>query len=120
MRYTERMTAREKESLSRGFDAGNYGNAYESQDWEAWRKRLSGKSTYYRAGATLGFFSSYELDEINDLDVRERVAHLRSIHDYDACAKCGASINDDYLRANSYVTRVRDCERAGQEHRGDS
>lgn len=109
MRFTEDMTRRQKDDLSRGFDRGNYGNAYESQNWEAWSKRIARKSDHYRMGALLGFFSSYEIDEISDEELADEVRTLRARHDYDACATCGASLPDDYLRATAYATRTRAC-----------
>lgn len=65
-------------TLSRGFDAGNYGNAYENEDWQAWLERKRAKKQpkaakpapelveAWEAAAILGFFGSYELHEIPD------------------------------------------------------
>jgi hypothetical protein len=52
--------------LSHGFSAGNYCNAYETQDLEgALKKRaVASRSPAYRAAFVLGFFASYELHEI--------------------------------------------------------
>ena len=68
--------------FSRGYDRGNYGNAYESGDWETWAERneLSERSQPYQEGMVLGFFSSYELHEISDEDVRDQVEALRAKH----------------------------------------
>lgn len=60
------FSERERDSMSRGFDAGNYGNAYQSQDWEAFAEyqRLDQRSDVWRVAALLGFYSSYALHEI--------------------------------------------------------
>jgi hypothetical protein len=67
---------------SRGYDRGNYGNAYESQDWETWSSsnKFAEQTEAYREGMLLGFFSSYELHEIADEDIREQVEVLRAQH----------------------------------------
>lgn len=71
-----------KTQFSRGYDRGNYGNAYESQNWTAWSKRngFAKSSQPCREGMLLGFFSSYELHEISDEYVREQVEGLRAKH----------------------------------------
>jgi hypothetical protein len=68
--------------FARGFDHGNYGNAYESQDWEAWydAQDLTDASVAFQEGMILGFFSSYDLDEIFDEIAREDVRVLRAKH----------------------------------------
>jgi hypothetical protein len=68
----------EREEYSKGFDRGNYGNVYESQDWETWSERnnFDERSPSYQAGMILGFYSSYELEEI-DAYVRDYVETLR-------------------------------------------
>jgi hypothetical protein len=71
-------TSQERADYSRGFDRGNYGNAYESTDWDSWNKRNAAASPAYQAGMMLGFFSSYELHEISDEIVRETVAYHRA------------------------------------------
>lgn len=89
-------------AFSRGFDRGNYGNAYESQDWDSWyAKNCIPKTAPYtddahelttperdamRDGMLLGFFSSYELDEIEDCagsDVACEVAQLRAEYSWE-------------------------------------
>jgi hypothetical protein len=78
----------QKDAFSRGFDNGNYACAYETEDFEAHFERLTPHAREYRnkapeafaAGALLGFFSSFELNEIPE-EYRERVAELRSAHD---------------------------------------
>ncbi len=92
MRYPEAFTLQQKEDLSRGFDHGNYGNAYECDDWETWcESQGDGEgdedelacdawSPEFHAGALLGFFGSYELHEISDEEVREHVAALRALY----------------------------------------
>lgn len=55
------------QNIHRGFDAGNYCNAYETQDLdEAMAHRDAIRSEWYRTAFILGFFSSYELHEIPD------------------------------------------------------
>jgi hypothetical protein len=56
------------DEVRRGFDAGNYANAYESTDLES--VELDCESDAYRAAFVLGFFASYELNEIPS-DARE-------------------------------------------------
>lgn len=74
-----------KTQFSRGYDLGNYGNAYESQNWAIWSRRngFDEQPQTYRDGMILGFFSNYELDEIAedaDEDVRDQVEALRAKH----------------------------------------
>jgi len=56
--------------LSHGFDAGNYCNAYETQDIEdaLVMRDVRDHSKAYRNAFILGFFSSYELHEIPGMD----------------------------------------------------
>lgn len=110
MRYPIGMSQSEREDLSRGFDSGNYGNAYESQDWDTWWEdhATMDHSSTYRDGALLGFFSSYSLDEISDAELADDVRSLRAIYDYDACAACGGCLPDELLRV-PYETRNRHC-----------
>lgn len=76
-------TLQDREDFIRGFDHGNYGNAYVTQDWEAfWEANLydddgNERSPDFQEGMMLGFFSSYELDEISDEVAREDVKALR-------------------------------------------
>lgn len=81
--------------FSAAFEHGDYGNAYESTDWDSWRydpdqldavaKQLGFKhvcgstSQAIEAGLALGFFSSYELHEIPE-DLQEWVGALRSLN----------------------------------------
>lgn len=53
--------------LSRGFDSGNYCNAYETNDFDhaVKMKFLDDRLPEYKAAFILGFFGSYELDEIS-------------------------------------------------------
>lgn len=59
-------------ALTRAFDAGNYANAYETQDLDraiaAHRFNVSWKERYLPA-FILGFYSSYAPHEIPDLEV---------------------------------------------------
>ncbi len=59
--------------LRQGWDRGNYGAAYESEDFGAWisvqtiPKEFAGSpsaSSAYQAGMAIGFFSSFEDHEI--------------------------------------------------------
>ena len=60
-------------NISHGFDAGNYANAYDTQNLEdAWAQRNALlESEDWGAAFLLGFFSSYELHEIPG-DARDR------------------------------------------------
>jgi hypothetical protein len=74
-----------EESYSLGFDRGNYGNAYESQDWHSWYSENCVTpdgllSEAYQNGMLLGFFSSYEISEISDPDIAETVDSLRKMY----------------------------------------
>jgi hypothetical protein len=74
-----------EESYSLGFDRGNYGNAYESQDWDSWYadnfETPEGMDrSAYQSGLLLGFFSSYEIHEISDDMAAEEVTSLRKIY----------------------------------------
>ncbi len=53
------------DDISRGFDAGNYANAYKAQSLNGALGGLSiNRSPEYTAAFTLGFLSSYEPDEM--------------------------------------------------------
>jgi hypothetical protein len=55
------------DDLNRGFDAGNYANAYETHDYDHAIACLSmNRSEAYIDAFTLGFFSSYEVDEMGE------------------------------------------------------
>lgn len=81
-------TFRGEESFERGYDAGNYANAYETEDLESALEAegydddmpLNPRRFRFREGFVLGFFSSYELDEIPD-EHREEVEYLRGIYE---------------------------------------
>jgi hypothetical protein len=70
--------------FSHGYDRGNYAAAYEGgwpSDWyalseSAGRER---RSQPYHHGMMLGYFSSYELNEVPD-QFRDAVAALRAKH----------------------------------------
>jgi hypothetical protein len=52
-------------NVTRGFEAGNYANAYETTDLQTALAKLSpNRSAEYVAAFTLGFFSSYSLGEM--------------------------------------------------------
>jgi hypothetical protein len=63
---TNSFTVDEQTEISRAFDSGNYANAYESTDLEQFADDLEDMKAHQRAAFVLGFFSSCELDEIND------------------------------------------------------
>lgn len=75
------------ESFSRGYDHGNYGNAYESQDWETWsadQETPEGLDAQeYAHGMLLGFFSSFEAHEIGDEMLAQEVSYLRERYSLD-------------------------------------
>lgn len=52
--------------VSRGFDAGNFANAYETQDYDAaiGNRRVSRDKGPFGLAFILGFFGSYELHEM--------------------------------------------------------
>ena len=53
--------------ISRGFDAGNYAAAYQTQDYQYALGCLSpNRSAAYIAAFTLGFFSSFDIDEMGE------------------------------------------------------
>lgn len=55
------------QTISLGFDAGNHAAAYETSDFnEAITSLSPNRSHTYRQAFTLGFFSSYELDEMGE------------------------------------------------------
>lgn len=74
------------EAFSRGYDRGNYGAAYESQDWHAWYAENSEppegmtpeEIEEHRTGMLLGFHSSLETYEISDPDIAEAVEAARA------------------------------------------
>jgi hypothetical protein len=73
----------DNESFSRGFDRGNYGNAYESQDWETWYSENCEPPegldpVAWAEGALLGFHSSYEINEIWEHALADTVSELRA------------------------------------------
>ena len=66
MKNEKEWTVDERTEMSRAFDAGNLGNAFESTDLEDFE--LSDMSEHERAAFVLGFFASYELSEIGGSD----------------------------------------------------
>ncbi len=59
--------AKTDRQLSLGFDAGNYANAYETTNYSKALSRLSmNRSEAYQVAFTLGFFCTYELDEMGE------------------------------------------------------
>jgi len=58
------MSKRTDEQIHRGFEAGNYANAYETTDYDRAIASLSpNRAKAYVAAFTLGFFGSYEPHE---------------------------------------------------------
>jgi len=65
----DRDPDRKADLLSRGFDAGNYANAYVSEDYSTAFETTLGTCAEqafdaYCVGFVLGFFATYELHEI--------------------------------------------------------
>ena len=58
----EEFTLGQRFEMSRAFDAGNYANAYDTQDLSTCE--IDEMSQHERAAFVLGFFGSYSLDEI--------------------------------------------------------
>jgi len=58
------FTLDEKTAMSRAFDAGNYANAYETNDLESLDVPVDQMPEHERVAFVLGFFGSYSLDEI--------------------------------------------------------
>jgi hypothetical protein len=67
----------DRAEFSKGFDAGNYAAAYETEDYSAASNALNGVSCFYRIGYRLGFFSSYETHEVPE-EYRADVARERT------------------------------------------
>lgn len=79
-RGNESANAVREMDLSRGFDAGNYASAYETTDYSEALARLSmNRSEAYRVAFTLGFFGSYEPNEMGEHEQAYREA-LASDH----------------------------------------
>jgi hypothetical protein len=58
------MRLRDKEAISRGYDHGNFANAYETTSYSKACSKLGRRSNNFLIGFTAGFFGSYELHEI--------------------------------------------------------
>lgn len=69
----------DKLEVSHGFSRGNYASAYETEDYEVARDAVDGNTGFYRIAHMLGFFSSYELHEIHDEEIRMEVEHYRAV-----------------------------------------
>ena len=64
------MRLRDKQVISRGYDHGNFANAYETTSYTRALRSLTGarrKSNNFVIGFTAGFFSSYEDTEIPEM-----------------------------------------------------
>lgn len=74
----------QNESYNIGFHRGNYGNAYETEDWQEFYEKNQDKVAKAKDpeaffnGMLLGFFSTYEIHEIGDSELAEQVSYLRS------------------------------------------
>lgn len=80
---TRPYNRKDQVEFNRGFARGNYASAYETEDYGATQKDLIGQNGFYRIGHLLGFFSSFELDEIPDVliysvPLRDEVEHYRA------------------------------------------
>jgi hypothetical protein len=64
--------------ISKGFDRGNYANAYETEDFEIAEDKINGATGFYRLGFIVGFFSSYELNETPE-EYRDALEHARGV-----------------------------------------
>jgi hypothetical protein len=96
----QEFTLAEKTAISRAYDAGNYGNAYEGTDLESALKRARYTAPHTRAAFVLGFFSSYSLDEIGS--------------DRETFDECYFSAAGQYVVATGYCDS-RDEEYADEE-----
>lgn len=90
------VTITVEDALSRGLHAGDYANAYTSENLEtAWEEETESEEveadilparpdirTAYRAAFVIGFFGSYETHEVSDDDERQEL--LEAIHDFGA------------------------------------
>lgn len=80
----------QNESYNNGFHHGNYGNSYETEDWQEFYEKNQSRAAEakdaeaYLNGMMLGFFATYEIHEIGDSELAERVAYLRSEYGEDA------------------------------------
>ncbi len=88
------FTLDERIAIGRAFDRGNYANAYESTNLDAFD--LDDMTTNERAAFVLGFFSSHELSEISDREI------------FDECYR---SATGQYVVNAGYCDR-RECEAA--------
>ena len=91
-------------SIHRGYDAGNYANAYETTDYERAIAKLSpNRSATYVAAFTLGFFGSYSPAEMG--------SHLEAYHEALALVgkrakELGIAVNDavDYSGEDTHTS----------------
>ena len=86
------FTLDEKAAMSHGFSAGNYANAYKSTDLE--RFDLDSVTEHYRVAFVLGFYSSYELDEI-PYRMEYEAAYLSCAGQYVVKVACYCDPHDD-------------------------
>ncbi|MFA4974825.1 MAG: hypothetical protein WC683_19665 [bacterium] len=71
------MRLRDKMAISRGFDHGNFVNAYETTDYSRACEKIGKRSNNFLIGFTAGFFASYETHEIDECE-RENVEACRA------------------------------------------
>jgi hypothetical protein len=124
-------------ALSSGFSAGNYANAYTSTDldtaWERFELSEEAKAeednedypeaidpltkASFRAAFVIGFFGSYEPDEIQDSEQKdeydaamvawgERMKHLGIAVDLDMCDTCDGFVSSDHAEHTGHNTIV--------------
>lgn len=78
---SNKLSLNDKVELSHGFDRGNYANAYETTDYEVAKEKIKGSSAYYYIGHLLGFFSTYEDDEVPE-QWRNKVCQTREQYEH--------------------------------------
>lgn len=85
------MAKTQSASFQRGYSHGNFGNAYVTNDWdEFWANNCITPDGMdpkdYSVGCLLGFYSSYEVDEISDNNQAEAVHAHRIAYECDSDA----------------------------------
>lgn len=63
------FTFKQRNEMSRAFDAGNYANAYETQHLGNALAQSRYTTEHTRAAFVLGFYGSYELHEIDEREI---------------------------------------------------
>ena len=85
MHYGNLIDDTDKLNLSRGFDHGNYANAYETEDYEQALEdpRIENAPPLFLTGMLLGFFSSYEIHEVPNEYQEDLIAARQEFGDPD-------------------------------------